>query len=59
MAFLSNAPWIYLHYINHKLVTEKFMGNHGFTVMFFPIHEDGEFEFTDIGEMFKLIRRYV
>lgn len=55
----ANLPWIYIDYINGKRVTEKFRGNHGFTVAFLKIRpgEQGV-NFTDIREIFKLIRKY-
>lgn len=55
---VSNYPWIYIRSINGKYVTEKFQGNHGFTVAFSPIREGQELQFTDIGEIFKLLRKY-
>ena len=55
----GNYPWIYLDRINGKRVTEKFEGNHGFTIMFSPIREGQEVKFTDISEIFKLIRKYL
>lgn len=51
--FFGNCPWIYLDTINGKRVTEKFLANHGFTVMFSTTKE-----FTDIKEIFKIIRKY-
>lgn len=54
----SNYPWVYIDYINGKRVTEKFQGNHVFTIFFIPIKKDKEIEFTDITEIFKLIRKY-
>jgi len=55
-----NYPWVYIDYINDKRVTETFYGNHGFTVCFFPVKPNSETkEFTDIGEIFKLIRKYL
>lgn len=54
---VGNFPWIYIDKINCKKITEKFKGNHGFTIAFFPIKEDQEIEFTDINEIFKLIRK--
>ena len=54
----GNVPWIYITHINGKYVDEKFEGNHGFTVAFLPIREGKEIEFTDITEIFKLIRKY-
>lgn len=55
----GNYPWIYIHEINGVRVTEKFEGNHGFTIAFLPIRPDVELDFTDITEIFKLIRKYV
>lgn len=56
---LGNYPWVYVDKINGKRVTEKFCGNHGFTIAFIPIQKDKKLEFTDIGEIFRLIRSYV
>ena len=53
----GNYPWVYIDYINGKRVTEKFQGNHGFTLCFIPIKKDKEIEFTDITEIFKLIQK--
>ena len=40
-------------------VKEKFAGNHGFTLIFLPGRNDSPpSDFTDIGETFKLIRKY-
>lgn len=54
----GNYPWIYLDKVNGKRVTEKFEGNHGFTIMFVPIRKEQKAEFTDIKEIFKIIRKY-
>jgi hypothetical protein len=54
----GNYPWIYIDKINGKRVTEKFKGNHGFTIAFLPIRKEQQMKFTDIGEIFKLIRKY-
>ena len=56
---VGNYPWIYIDEINGKRVTEKFEGNHGFTIAFLPVRIDRELEFTDISEIFKLIRKYI
>ena len=56
---VGNYPWIYIDEINGKRVTEKFEGNHGFTIAFLPVRSDRELEFTDISEIFKLIRNYI
>lgn len=50
----GNYPWIYIDTINGKKVTEKFMAEHGFTIAFMS----RGIEFTDITEIFKLIRKY-
>ena len=55
---VGNYPWIYIDEINGKRVTEKFQGNHGFTIAFLPIRKDQEINFTDIREIFQLIRKY-
>lgn len=55
---VCNYPWIYIDEINGKRVTEKFQGNHGFTIAFLPIRKDQELNFTDIGEIFRLVRKY-
>ena len=56
----GNFPWIYLNEICGKRVTETFQANHGFTVMFLPGRTDAPVsEFTDIKEIFNLIRQYL
>lgn len=55
----GNYPWIYINSINGKRVVETFETNHGFTVAFLPVRADKELELTDIGEIFKLIRKYI
>ena len=57
--YIANYPWIYLGYINGIRVKEKFKAKHGFTVAFSPIKLNGKWEFTDITEIFKLIRKYI
>lgn len=54
----GNYPWIYLSEINGVRVTEKFLANHGFTIAFYP-KEGQKVLFTDIPEIFKLIRKYI
>jgi hypothetical protein len=56
---MSNVPWIYLYKINGKLVKEKFHAEHGFTLAWFPVNIDNKAKFSDISEIFKLIRKYV
>ena len=55
----GNYPWIYINSINGKRVTEIFEANHGFTIAFLPVRTDQELAFTDITEIFKLVRKYV
>ena len=56
----GNFPWIYLDEICGTRVKETFQANHGFTVMFLPGRNDSPpSEFTDIKEIFKLIRKYI
>ncbi len=56
----GNFPWVYIDEICGKRVTERFAGNHGFTLIFLPGRNDSPAsEFTDITEIFKLIRKYV
>lgn len=54
----ANIPWIYIDCINGVKVTEKFHAEHGFTLCLLPIQNDQYLQFTDIGEIFKLIRKY-
>lgn len=49
----SNYPWIYLNSINGNKVKEKYLANHGFTIMFATSGN-----FTDLREIFKIIRKY-
>jgi hypothetical protein len=57
---IGNFPWVYIDEICGIRVTESFCGNHGFTVMFLPGgNHASPSEFTDIEEIFKLIRKYV
>ena len=57
---VGNYPWVYIDEICGKKVTETFEGNHGFTLIFLPGRNDSPVsEFTDIKEIFKLIRKYV
>jgi hypothetical protein len=54
----TNIPWVYIDTINGKDVTETFRAEHGFTVAFLPIRKGQQIEFTDVSEIFKLIRKY-
>ena len=55
---VGNYPWIYLDKVNEQKVTEKFESNHGFTIGFLPIRANKPFQFTDLTEIFKIIRKY-
>ena len=51
----GNFPWVYIDEICGKRVTEKFDGNHGFTLIFLPSRNDSPpSEFTDITEIYYL-----
>ena len=55
----GNFPWVYISEINGIRVKENFQANHGFTVMFLPGRNDSPpSEFTDIKEIFNLLRKY-
>jgi hypothetical protein len=53
----GNYPWVYLDKVNGKKVTEKFMGDHGFTVFFRAIRPGRPDTITDIRTIFKQIRQ--
>ena len=56
---VGNYPWVYIDEICGTKVKEKFQGNWGFTLIFLPPRTDSPpSEFTDITEIFKLIRKY-
>lgn len=54
----TNFPWIYLHKVNGSLINERFKAEYGFTIAFHPIRDGDDFKFTDIKEIFKIIRKY-
>lgn len=56
--FIANLPWLYLHKINGKIVKERYLGEHGFTIAFLPVRRDRPFHFNDLDKIFKLIRIY-
>jgi len=56
---MGNFPWIYLLSINGKQVTETYLSNHRFTIMFTPVRLGQPHEFTNIKEIFILIRKYL
>jgi hypothetical protein len=55
---VGNFPWIYLDKVNGHRVTEKFEGNHGFTIAFSPIRPGQRLKFTDLGRVFEVVRKY-
>ena len=56
---VGNYPWVYIDEICGIKVKEKFEGDWGFTLIFLPARTDSPpSEFTDITEIFKLIRKY-
>ena len=54
-----NVPCVYLERINGKEVTEVFESEHSFTVAWFPVNVNNKACFSNIKEIFKLIRKYV
>lgn len=56
----GNVPWIYLEYVNGNRIKKEdyYLGNHGFTIAFYPIKPGQVMELTDIGRIFKIIRKY-
>ena len=58
--FVGNVPWIYIESVNGNRIQKEdyFCANHGFTVGFIPVKLGEPFHFTDITEIFKLIRKY-
>lgn len=52
----GNYPWIYIDKVDGKRVTDRYLGNHGFTIAFAKLK--GGVELTDITEIFKIIRKY-
>lgn len=54
----SNYPWVYIDEINGVPVKDKYQSDYGFTVAFMPVRRDGKLKFSDISEIFKLLRKY-
>lgn len=52
----GNVPWIYLRKVNGNSIKERYLANHGFTVAF--LNSSNGVVFTDISEIFKIIRKY-
>jgi hypothetical protein len=56
---MGNYPWVYLYSVNGVRVTERFEGNHGFTIAFQAIRPNQKpIQFTDLTEIFKILRKY-
>jgi hypothetical protein len=56
----GNAPWIYPDSVNGNKIKKQdyYLGNHGFTIAFYPIRLGEVMEITDIGKTFEIIRKY-
>jgi hypothetical protein len=56
----GNFPWIYVDSVNGNRIKKEdyFLGNHGFTLAFYPIKTDQKLEFTDISKLIDLVRKY-
>jgi len=57
---MGNIPWIYIHKVNGNRIKSEdyFYAEHGFTIGFLPVRANELFDFTDISEIFKVIRKY-
>lgn len=53
-----NYPLVYITKINGNYVDDKFNSEHCFTLAYLPIRDNQEIQFTDLKEIFKLIRIY-
>ena len=54
-----NWPWVYLSKVNDKTVKDKYRSDHGFTIAFMPIQHGRDIVFTELSEVFGLIRKYI
>jgi len=50
----TSYPWVYIHEINGRHVTETFWSDHGFTIAFLTTTH-----WLDLKKMFRVIRKYV
>lgn len=57
LELIGNYPWVYLDKVNSKKVTEKYQSDWGFVIGYRPIREGQKFTFTDLREIFKVVRR--
>lgn len=57
---ICNYPWIYIFSVNGNIVKPEdyFVGNHGYTIGFYPLKDELEFEFLDITRTINIIRKY-
>jgi hypothetical protein len=55
----SNYPWVYLDTVNGNRVTEIYQSDHYFTIGFMSIRDENEFRFTNLKEIFLVIRKYL
>lgn len=55
LELVGNYPWIYIRKINGKLVTERHLANHGFTIAFY---NGSDAKLVDLKLIFNLIRKY-
>lgn len=56
ITFLGNFPWVYVDKINGKKVVEKYNSDHGFVLGLLTLA--GKLQFSDLSELFKIIRKY-
>ena len=56
----GNYPWIYLDSVNGNRIKKEdyYLGNHGFTIAFYPNKEGKVMQLNDIKKTFEIIRKY-
>lgn len=54
----ANYPYIYLAKVNENVVKEKLDSDYGFIFCIVPINPNKKFQFYDLKEIFKIIRKY-
>jgi hypothetical protein len=59
LELISNYPWIYLCKVNGKQVKEKHLSKYGYTIGFMPFNKNKSFNFTELSQLFKIIRKYL
>ena len=55
---VANYPFVYLNKVDGKVISEKFKSEHGFLIGVLPVSGDQDFVFSDISELFKVIKKY-